>query len=351
MLASILCPDVEEHIFSYITAISDIARLLLVNREFNAKVPQYIRRITNRRYPCLMPFDFFLLFSRCQHCDIPVRIPLSLNAVSLIANQHYLRSVQIAIALTPTIDASICLLLERFLYLNAECDVTITTTDLHSQHYIQVTHCPWEIERDAGSKRAPGWSVHIVDDEDYDLPVYRNALQLIDKYRPIAWLIAEGICDNLLADLNLPSCQRLTVNDITEDYEYEHLIRFANRCPRLSIVDSHISNPLHHYEADDDSAFDLDDDLPTIHRLFIWNVPIKISRLPVVIRYFPQLVDIALVVNAEECLLHTSLINRHIIGCYLDLTLYIATDLALDIAYIQSLYPKARLVPARAPAS
>lgn len=293
-----LIDDVESLIFSYITEVPDILRLLRVNSIFRRKAPLYIshltwKRLTNRP---VVPTEFFIMLKNIRTSDVPVFMTGIDQVLSVVRMAHISNIILVLNTQSwgwqmynPEYNQEnkkgydgLCI--EPILqHVRPDCSVRIevytacTLTPLSYEEGIEInidTH-----------------NVEMFINPNIRLSAYQDELNLISKYRTIKHLKATT---SRMGRLTIPSLETFETDGSSRDPStvvLHDIVYFINRHPKLrSFKVDHLTLPLYWSR----------DTMPVINRSFELLIKCSVKSIPTLLLHFPMLTKVILYIECQS---------------------------------------------------
>lgn len=320
-MLSTLIPDLEALIFSYISEVPDILRLIRLNKYYRYKIPLLITHLTWKRhcprmactYPCV-PFHFLITLHNLAYSKIPV-ILQSKGEIITVARMRNLQQIALIIdeetcpydtfpgdENNGTLTAYPYAQVKFFLQYAANKQISF---DLLSSSDIKFSPIQYE-GCDVDVYIGPD-SVYLHDyvrDHNRD---HLSLLLLIAKTRPIHHFTTTIIMKVDLEDefFNEPlfrSLESVSVCSLDRYAEWIYLLKLAFNTATLTSFDTYDYYWQLEVRYDENDVVERllnDKSLKIIERPFEILVPVYLPYIEVCLHFFPKLKSIAIIIDYE----------------------------------------------------
>lgn len=357
-----LIKDVEGIIFSYITEVPDIVRLITVSRSFNSQVPLYITHLTwtralnqdddhdddddsdGERLDVIVPAEFFYSMKNLVHTNIPALVD-EYNDIEGFVDMKSLPNISIFVDLDFYTDEVTYTFPREFICsflpvtTNRQMDIKIHATRKSSRNPIQC-QTGW------GGVEIRGTNVYI----DYCIwsrTTYGDCVRAILFYRPITELSIEHSPSsdwlNHLPALQLTSLSTAQIYGIDD---LRSIIDFIIRTPSLEQIGLYGDSAyyaLQEFEGEPSWELPIDEDIPVIDRPFRFAMPMFVYNITPLLYYFPCLTALTVYIVYHEFHQYAGFIREMVTTRNIELTILYDSEKTngLTVEEIQALYPDA----------
>lgn len=316
-----LISDVERIIFSYVTDVSDVTNLRMVNRLFYSDLPKYIRQLNRGNSSTKMPVTALNSFPKLNRVNIPIIIHgETINADLQIVMQ--IKDLQYICIHLHTKHGNIFLdrIFKKLLGWKPLLDIAI---------YDGCTRFGYETS-------LIGECLTIQDPAE-NIPI--TFVKKLTAFRPIKHLVS-NVHIYSLASVILPSSdiERLTLNRFDDSDMLCDIVQIIERNNSLKELTIKNMSDLWGYVT-------INNEAPVIMREFDLVAPFPLSCFRSLLHYFPRVKEVPLVLAGSQITYHANHVKKETLdkGKGLRLILYRNRMDGLTREFIQQLYPGATL--------